>query len=67
MKTFEENWTAWIDGELTGTELVEFEASLPDRAAAEAAKAGTHQLGGFLKEQLVARVCFTRARNCRIH
>ena len=34
MKTFEEKWTAWIDGELTGAELVEFEASLPDKAAA---------------------------------
>ena len=34
MKTFEEKWTAWIDGELRGQELAEFEASLPDRAAA---------------------------------
>ena len=38
MKTFEEKWTAWIDGELTGDELAEFEASLPDQAAAEAEK-----------------------------
>ena len=38
MKTFEENWTAWLDGELTGDELAEFEASLPDKAAAEAEK-----------------------------
>ena len=34
MKTFEEKWTAWIDGELTGAELAAFEASLPDKAAA---------------------------------
>ncbi len=27
MKTFEEKWTAWLDGELSGKELVEFEAS----------------------------------------
>ena len=52
MKTFEENWTAWIDGELTGKELVEFEAALPDRSAAEAEKRDAHKLGGFLKEQL---------------
>ena len=36
MKTFEEKWTAWLDGELTGAELAAFEASLPDKAAAEA-------------------------------
>jgi anti-sigma factor RsiW len=52
MKTFEENWTAWIDGELTGAELVEFEASLPDKAAAEAEKRETQKLGTFLKEHL---------------
>jgi hypothetical protein len=52
MKTFEEKWTAWIDGELTGAELVEFEASLPDKAAAVAEKFGTQKLGTFLKEHL---------------
>ena len=36
MKTFEEKWTAWIDDQLTGRELDEFEASLPDKAAAQA-------------------------------
>lgn len=55
MKTFEEKWTAWIDGELTGTELAEFEASLPDRAAAEAEKRDAQKLGVFLKEQLQGR------------
>ena len=40
MKTFEEKWTAWLDGQLSGRELSEFEASLPDKAAAEAEKAG---------------------------
>ena len=39
MKTFEEKWTAWLDGQLSGKELIEFEASLPDKAAAEAGKA----------------------------
>jgi len=53
MKTFEEKWTAWLDGELTGKELVEFEASLPDRTAAELEKQDAQKLGAFLKEQLV--------------
>ena len=52
MKTFEEKWTAWIDGELTGAELAEFEASLPDKAAAEAEKRDAQKLGTFLKEHL---------------
>ena len=52
MKTFEEKWTAWIDGELTGHDLAEFEAALPDRAAAEAEKLDAQTLGKFLKEYL---------------
>ncbi|MEY2573224.1 MAG: hypothetical protein QOJ87_1437 [Verrucomicrobiota bacterium] len=52
MKTFEEKWTAWVDGELAGRELVEFEASLPDLAAAEAEKRDAQELGTFLKEHL---------------
>src|SRR5207237_10935490 len=52
MKTFEENGTAWLDDELTGTELAAFEASLPDKAAAEAEKRDAHKLGAFLKEYL---------------
>ena len=52
MKTFEEKWTAWLDGELTGSELAEFEASLPDKDIAEAEKRSTRKLGTFLKEQL---------------
>lgn len=55
MKTFEEKWTAWLDDELSGNELVEFEASLPDKAAAEAEKHDAHKLGAFLKEQLQGR------------
>jgi anti-sigma factor RsiW len=55
MKTFEEKWTAWIDGELTGRELIEFEASLPDKAAAQAEKHDAQQLGTFLKEHLPCR------------
>ena len=55
MKAFEEKWTAWLDGELRGKELAEFEASLPDRAAAEAEKLEAQKLGAFLKQQLSAR------------
>lgn len=55
MKTFEEKWTAWIDGELVGAELAEFEASLPDMAAAEAEKREAQKLGTFLKEHLPCR------------
>ena len=56
MKTFEEKWTAWLDGELSGDELAQFEASLPDKAAAEAEKRAAHKLGAFLKEQLQGHV-----------
>ncbi len=55
MKTFEEKWTAWLDDELSGAELAEFEAALPDKAAAEAEKRDAHKLGAFLKEQLQGR------------
>src|SRR5437763_16302698 len=55
MKTFEEKWTAWIDGQLAGHELAEFEASLPNRAAAEAEKRDALKLGTLLKEHLPCR------------
>jgi hypothetical protein len=54
MKTFEEKWTAWLDGQLTGKELVEFEASLSDKAAAEAEKVDAKKLGALLKRELGA-------------
>ena len=54
MKTFEEKWTAWLDGQLRGRELAEFEASLPDKPAAEAEKADARRLGVFLKRELGA-------------
>ena len=55
MKTFEEKWTAWLDGQLSGKELAEFEASLPDLEAAEAERRDALRLGAFLKEQLAAQ------------
>ncbi len=54
MKTFEEKWTAWLDGQLTGRELIEFEASLPDKAAAEAEKKDAQKLGTLLRRELGA-------------
>src|SRR3982751_1047543 len=51
MKTFEEKWTAWLDGQLSGPELAEFEATLPDKAAAEFEKQDALKLRSFLKEQ----------------
>jgi anti-sigma factor RsiW len=55
MKTFEEKWTAWLDGRLSDRELAEFEASLPDKAAAEAEKVETKKLGALLKRELRAQ------------
>jgi len=54
MKTSEEKWTAWLDGQLSGRELAEFEASFPNKAAAEAEKAGARKLGVLLKRELGA-------------
>ena len=54
MKTFEEKWTAWLDDQLSWRELSEFEASLPDKAAAEAEKVEAKKLGELLKRELSA-------------
>ncbi len=54
MKTFEEKWTAWLDGELSEKDRLEFEASLPDKTAAEDEKRDARKLGALLKEQLGA-------------
>ena len=52
MKTFEEKWTAWLDGQLSERELAEFEASLPDKAAAEAEKTEATKLRKLLKSEI---------------
>src|SRR5947207_10675631 len=54
MKTFEEKWTAWLDDQLSGRELSQFEASQPDKAAAQAEKAEAKKLGELLKRELTA-------------
>ncbi|MBA3650423.1 MAG: zf-HC2 domain-containing protein [Chthoniobacterales bacterium] len=55
MKTFEEKWTAWVDGELSAAERAEFEATLEDRTVAELEKNEAQKLGALLKEQLQPR------------
>jgi anti-sigma factor RsiW len=52
MKGFEEKWTAWVDGQLSGSELEDFEASLPDKAAAEAEKQDARKLRSLLRQEL---------------
>ena len=54
MKTFEEKWTAWLDDQLSGRELSEFEALLPDKTAAQAEKAEAKKLRELLKRELSA-------------
>jgi len=58
MKTFEQKWTAWLDGLLAGKDLAEFEASLSesDKAAAEADRRDAKKLGTLLKQHLGADV-----------
>ena len=56
MKTFEEKWTAWLDGKLTGKELAQFEDSLGDKAVAETERLEAKKLGALLKQELGADV-----------
>ena len=51
MKTFEERFTAWVDGQLTGTELVEFEKELAAHPEAAAERAEARKLGDLLRAQ----------------
>lgn len=50
MKTFEERLTAWIDGELEGPALEQFEQELAANPSAASEKAAAHRLGGLLRE-----------------
>jgi anti-sigma factor RsiW len=54
MKTFEEKLTAWIDGELTGPELVEFERELENHPEAFAEKEAALEIGNLLRTHLSA-------------
>lgn len=50
MKTFEEKFTAWVDGELKGAELAVFEAELAKVDDADLDRVVTRQLGDLLRE-----------------
>jgi hypothetical protein len=49
MKPFEEQFTAWVDGELSDTELAEFEKRLAAHPEATAEKNGARRLGELLR------------------
>lgn len=50
MKTFEEKFTAWVDGELKGRELAEFEAELPQALDSRLEKTAARQVGELLRK-----------------
>jgi hypothetical protein len=52
MKTFEERFTAWVDGKLAGAELAEFEKTLRPEHFSE--REGARRLGSFLREHAAA-------------
>lgn len=54
MKTFEERYTAWIDGRLEGADLHAFEQELADRPDAEADRRDAHRLGDLLRRHASA-------------
>ncbi len=54
MKTFEERYTAWIDGTLPDAEVAEFEHALPERATADADRRSARQLGDLLRTRGIA-------------
>jgi len=54
MIPFEERFTAWVDGQLKGTELESFEKELADRPEVFAEKEAILRLGSFLREHPTA-------------
>ena len=51
MQTFEEKFTAWIDGRLSDGELQQFEAELASNADAQDGKIAALQLGNLLRKE----------------
>ena len=49
MKPFEEQFTAWVDGKLSGPELVAFEEELARHPEALSGRADAQRLGTFLR------------------
>ena len=54
MKTFEEKFTAWVDGQLTGPELAAFERELESHPEALAEKEAALEIGNLLRSNLSA-------------
>jgi anti-sigma factor RsiW len=54
MKTFEERFTAWVDGRLTGAELAAFERELQSHPEALAEKDSALALGNLFRANLTA-------------
>ena len=54
MKTFEEKFTAWVDGRLTGPELAAFEKEIEAHPEALAEKESALRLGDFLRAHIAA-------------
>jgi hypothetical protein len=54
MKTFEEKFTAWVDGRLTGPELAAFERELNAHPEALAEKQAALRLGSLLRANIEA-------------
>ncbi len=54
MKAFEEQFTAWVDGTLTGEELAAFERELASRPDALTDRAAAQKLGTLLRTQSTA-------------
>ena len=50
MKPFEEQYTAWIDGKLTGSELAAFEKELAQEPEAAGDRQAAQKLGKLLRE-----------------
>src|SRR5262249_10146987 len=55
LKSFEENWTAWLDDALTAPRRSAVDPSSRAGPAAEAEKNQAHKLGALLKEELQPR------------
>jgi anti-sigma factor RsiW len=54
MKTFEEKFTAWVDGRLSGAELAAFERELEAHPEALAEKEAALEIGNLLRANLPA-------------
>src|SRR4026209_1930799 len=54
MKPFEERFTAWVDGQLSGDELAEFEKELAQHPDAASERAAAQKLTKLLREHSTA-------------